>query len=615
MRKRSKAFASGVGLVAAASVIAACSSSGSSSSGGTSGSGSSVSLSSGTQGINPGSGSPKSGGTLNMLGVGDVDYMDPNISYYTIGYLGERMWIRGLYAYPATPGQTTSPAPDLATAPPVISNGGKTYTITIRNGAMWDTSPARQVTAADALRGIERSCNPVQPFGGLPDFESLISGYAQFCSGFANVAHTTSAIQSYINSHQISGIKASGQTITFTLVHPASYFPDMLTLPAFNPAPVETLNYLPASAASQQHPIADGPYTVQSYTPARSITFVRNPVWKASTDPIRKAYVDKIVVTETGNQQTNQQELQTNTAAASMEFDSFPPLASVPGLESQMNQGVNHNFNMGPQYSSNPQIIFNTVSPNNGGALAKVQVRQALSYGLNRAHLTQVINPTVNPPLTHVLPDGINGAQDVPSGYNPYPYNASKAKSLLSSAGYSSGLSVTLLYRPSSSVSSAVAQAAQSDLAKIGVKAKLLGVPSADFYTKYLEVPSVAKRGVWDLAVSGWGPDWYGDAALSFFGPLYSGPAAYPPVGSNFGFYNNPSVTALIGQAATSASASAAATVWAQADQKVMQDAPFYPITQPLQPLYHASYVHNAVYVPAIQQFDPTNVWLSSPGS
>jgi hypothetical protein len=25
--------------------------------------------------------------------------------------------------------------------------------------------------------------------------------------------------------------------------------------------------------------------------------------------------------------------------------------------------------------------------------------------------------------------------------------------------------------------------------------------------------------------------------------------------------------------------------------------------------------VHNAVYVPAIQQFDPTNVWLSTPGT
>ena len=382
-----------------------------------------------------------------MLGVGDVDYMDPNISYYSIGYLGQRPWIRGLYAYPAIPGKTTTPAPDLATALPAVSNGGKTYTMTIRSGAMWDTSPARQVTAADAVLGLKRSCNPVQPFGGLPDFESLIAGYAQFCSGFANAGHTASAIKSYIDAHQISGVTASGQTLTFNLIHPASYFPYMLTLSAFNPAPVESLQYVPASAQSQQHPIADGPYTVQSYTPARSITYVRNPVWQASTDPIRKAYVDKIIVTETGNQQTVQQELQTNTASASMEFDAFPPVAAVPGLVSQMQPGVNHNFNLGPTYSTNPYFVFNSVSPNNGSALSKVAVRQALSYGLSRAHLTQVINPVVNPPLTHVLPDGINGSQDVPSGYNPYPYDATKAKSMLASAGYPNGLSLTLLYR------------------------------------------------------------------------------------------------------------------------------------------------------------------------
>ncbi len=615
MRKRSQAFASSVGVIAVAAVIAACGGS-SSSGGGTGKSGGSTSLSSGTQGINPGSGSPKSGGTLNMLGQGDVDYLDPNISYYTIGYLGQRPWIRGLYAYPATTNAsgTTKAAPDLATALPAISNGGKTYKMTIRTGAMWNTTPARQVTAADAVRGLMRSCNPVQPFGGLPDFETLIVGYQSFCDGFAKVAHTTGAIKSYMNSHQIAGAKASGQNLTFTLTHPASYFPDMLTLDSFNPAPAESLNYLPASAASQQHSVADGPYTVQSYTPARQIVFVRNPAWKASSDPIRKAYVNKIVVNETLNEQTALQELKTNTASAGMQFDAFVPIASVPGLVSQMKQGLNQNFSMGPQYSSNPQFVFNQVSPNNGGALSKVAVRQALSYGINRSHLTQVINPTVNPPLTHVLPEGINGAQDVPKGFNPYPYNPTKAKQMLAAAGVKN-MQLTMLYRPASTIGSAVAQATQSDLAKIGVKVKLLGVPNADFYTKYLEQPSVAHRGVWDITLSGWGPDWYGDAALSYFGPLYHGTAAFPPVGSNFGFYNNPTVNSLIAKASTSSSQSAAATLWAQADQDVTKDAPFYPITQPLQPLYHASYVHNAIYVPALQAFDPTNVWLSSPGS
>ena len=35
---------------------------------------------------------PVAGCTLNMLGVGDVDYMDPNISYFTTGALNLRMW-------------------------------------------------------------------------------------------------------------------------------------------------------------------------------------------------------------------------------------------------------------------------------------------------------------------------------------------------------------------------------------------------------------------------------------------------------------------------------------------------------------------------------------------
>jgi peptide/nickel transport system substrate-binding protein len=82
---------------------------------------------------------PVPGGTLNMLGAGDIDYMDPNLSYYSIGYLNLRMWTRQLFAYPAQTGKTTTPVPDLATEIPTAKNGGisadgKTYTVKIRPG-------------------------------------------------------------------------------------------------------------------------------------------------------------------------------------------------------------------------------------------------------------------------------------------------------------------------------------------------------------------------------------------------------------------------------------------------------------------------------------------------
>ena len=164
----------------------------------------------------------------------------------------KRMWVRGLYAYPAVPGRVTIPAPDLAAGPPRVSNGGTTYRITIRSGARWDTSPFSPVTGADAVLGLKRSCNPAQPFGGLPDFLGLIKGMAAFCAGFAKVAKTVPAIRSYIDTHTISGVAASGQAITFTLTRPASYFADMLSLSPFNPAPPQSLNWVPGSAAAQR---------------------------------------------------------------------------------------------------------------------------------------------------------------------------------------------------------------------------------------------------------------------------------------------------------------------------------------------------------------------------
>ena len=132
--------------------------------------------------------------------------------------------------------------------------------------------------------------------------------------------------------------------------------------------------------------------------PRASISSVT--LWKSSSDPVRKAYVDKIHINEVGDQTTIQQELQTGTAAASMEWDAFPPVEAEPGLVTKMQHG-DTNVNLGPTYSDQPvrRVQYGLVEQQK--ALAKAAVRQAISYAINRAHLIQDFNGAIlSPPLT-----------------------------------------------------------------------------------------------------------------------------------------------------------------------------------------------------------------------
>jgi peptide/nickel transport system substrate-binding protein len=432
-------------------------------------------------------------------------------------------------------------------------------------------------------------------------------------------------MKQYIEGHNVPGITTSGNTITFELTQPAAYLVGAMTLPPFSAVPIEAENGLPGTPAVYNHMYSDGPYQIVSYTPKKEIKFTRNPQWQASTDPLRKAYVDAINVDETGNQTTIYQQMPTGSPSLGMSFDALSPPADTPNQLNQIKSG-SHNVNLGATYSSNPYLVFNTVSPNNGSALGKVEVRQALSYAIQRSQLQKVLGgPIVNPPLTHVLPAGIDGSQGTPAGYNPYPYDQAKAKSMLSAAGFSASnpLQIKFLYRSDSQGSTAVFNNVSSQLNALG-SVKVTGVPTnqSDFYGKYLIVPnsksnpSPAYKGTWDMAGAGWGPDWYGNAAVTYFNPLFSSPGGFPANGgSNFGYFQSQTVNGLIKQALSQPTEAEADKFWAQADQQVMKEAAFYPITSVLQLASHAPYVHNAVYMTQWQNFDPANVWLSKPGS
>jgi peptide/nickel transport system substrate-binding protein len=619
-----------VGAAAAVAVTvlaAACSSSstgsgnGSSPSASSSAASSSSALTGGQQALNPGTGTPQKGGTLNETGVSDVEFMDYDVAYYSTDDMVQRLTVRSLYNWGNTEATATTPEPDLATGAPQVSADGKTVTVTIRSGVMWNTTPARAVTAADVVRGIKRACNPSPvSFGGMADFEGTIAGLAAFCKGYPKAAASNAAtMKAYIEGHNVSGITASGNTLTFKLTQPAAWLEGAMTLAPFSAVPIEAESALPGTPGVYNHMYSDGPYQITSYVPKKSIKFTRNPVWKASTDPLRKAYVDAINVDETGNQTTIYQEITTNTPDLGMTWDSRPPPADVTDLVNQVKQ---HSSTVGlyPSYSSNPYLVFNTVSPNNSDALGKATVRQALSYAIDRTQLIKTEGGLqVNQPLTHVISGGQSASDKIAADYNPYPLDTAKAKSMLTSAGFtaSNKLNIKFLYRSDSQGSTKMFENIQAQLNALG-NVNVVGVPTnqSDFYGKYLydtSTPNAAQKGVWDMTNAGWSPDWYGNGTVTWFNPLFSSPGGYPANGgSNFGLFADPTVNSLIQQALAQPTEAQADTYWAQADQAVMKAAAFYPITDPLELAVHASYVHNAVYIPIMQQFDAANVWLSN---
>ena len=559
------------------------------------------------------SGTPVSGGTLKLLGSSDVDHLDTASAYYTASYTLERTFARQLFSYPASTNTTTAntPVPDLATVLPTTANGGisadgKTYTIHLRTGAEWDTSPARPVTAQDAVLGLKRLCNPVSPVGAPGYYENTIVGMKAYCDGFAKVAGTAPAMAAYINGHQISGVTTpDAQTVVFKLLQPASDFLNILAMPFASPAPKEYLQYVPDSAAFRQHTISDGPYRIVTYTPNQRIVLNRNPAWTQASDPVRHQYVDNIDITQGQDAGPVQQQIQAGTA--DLEWDTTVPTPNIPALQAAKDARLG----LYPALDTNPYLVFNLQSPTANSALKNVKVRQAIEYAVDKTAIGQVYGgPALNTPLNQVIPPGNVGYQQ----FDLYPTAQSKGdaatcKSMLAAAGYPNGFTIKDVYRNAGD-HPAVAQDIQADLKACGITDKLIPVNQGDYYGKYLNSPSAAQRGVWDISEPGWVPDWYGNNGRAIVEPLFDG-RNYGPNSVDYGDYNNPAVNALIDKALAAPDQNTAATYWHQADMQIMKDAAIVPLQTQKTALYRSSRVQNAIFLPFSQNYDITQIWLS----
>jgi peptide/nickel transport system substrate-binding protein len=374
---------------------------------------------------------------------------------------------------------------------------------------------------------------------------------------------------------------------------------------------VEYDSYVPNSLQLDQHTISDGPYQINSYQPGKQITMVRDPAWKQSTDSLRHDYVAKVVdtlgVTSASTQLADMQ-------AGTQDVVSDTPInpASIPQLESSKPS----NFAIFPWSTTQPYIVFNLRSPNDGGAMNKLLVRQAVEYGLDKQAVQKAYGgPAVGQILNTVIPPGNNGYVN----YNLYPDNngqgnVAMCKTDLKKAGYPSGLTLNYEYQNDSSNTRAFT-AIQASLAGCGIKLTSKPEPGSSFFTDIGNAPSNNKAGTWDMAQPAWVPDWFGNNGRTVIQALFQGPNCVVNT-VNYGCYDNPTVNSLITQAESATSSSAAGTAWHQADMDIMKDAAIVPILSQNFPQYSSARVRGvgyktAVFAPNIGEPDITNLWLA----
>jgi len=575
---------------------------------------------------------PVKGGTLKFVAASGPDHIDTVPAYYTADYILERGYARQLLTYPTVPDPTltsagwtkdTTPVADVATQVPTtanggITNGGTTYTFHIKQGVDWNTKPARQVTAADFLREYKAFCNPVSPVGNPLYYEATIAGLKQYCDAesayFANKSHAPTAtnIANFQNSHTISGITAvSASTLKFHLIAPAGDFIYMLAMPFTSARPVEYDSYVPNSLQLDQHTISDGPYQITSYVPSRSITMMRNPAWKQSTDANRHQYVSQVQVTiGVSDAQTQFNDMKAGQYDVSLDTGLVP--SEIPTLDSTHDP----KFRAWPGSNTLPYVVFNLRSPNNNGAMRKLGVRQAIEYGINKVAVQKVVGgPTVATILNTAIPPGNVGYQN----YNLYPTtnnegSASKCKSMLAKAGYKNGLSVTYLY-PNDSINKSVFEALQASLRSCGVNLNGKPESGSTFFVDLGNAPANAKPGVWDMGQPGWFPDWFGNNGRTVIAPLFQTNCVLNT--TNYGCYNNSKLDSLIKQAEAATSVSQTGSLWGKADHNVMGNAVIVPLLSQQLLMYSSANAQQAdtsaiVYQPNIGGPDITNVWLKN---
>jgi peptide/nickel transport system substrate-binding protein len=532
MRKYGRSVAMAFVTAAAVLALAACGSSSSSSSSSASSSSSSSPSSSSTP--------AKSGGSVTFLYGTAPQSMDPGMDYTTQG--AEFTWVTytGLLTYAHASGTAgTQLIPGLCTAIPTVTDGGKTYTCTLRKGLVF--SNGQPVVASDFTYTLERAIKI--PWGGSGEFmDPVIQGAMAYSTGKAKT---------------ISGVTTNDATgqITIHLTAPYGPFDNVLAFPALGLIPKGT----PFKNEPTNPPPGVGPYKITNIVPNTSFTAVPNPYWAKMNIPGIPAAKVTVNAKISSNIDANALSVLNNSA------DFFDWADTIPGsLLPQIKSQATGRFRQVDLGGSTYYIFLNMhVKP-----FSNQLAREAVVTGLNEQAMNRLGSGTLIP-ACFFLPPYVTGHPTnatCPYSNASFTGDIAKAKALVQQSG-EAGAPVTVWSETRSPRQQWMTYYTQL-LNQIGFHATQKVIADANYFTTLGDLKLHPQTGFAD-----WNMDF--PNPVDFYGVLLDGNSILPTNNENFGETNDPYINSQVAKLSPvpTASLSSVASQWQALDEYVAKKA------------------------------------------
>jgi peptide/nickel transport system substrate-binding protein len=436
----------------------------------------------------------KEGGDLNLTLTSFPDYVDPQLSYTVQGW--EVLWnvYTPLLTYKHVKGAAgTEVVPGLATAMPAISDGGRTYKLTLRPNMKY--SNGTPIKASDFTYAIQRLFKANS--GGSVFFEDIV-GAKDYADDKAD---------------KISGITTDDTTgdVTIRLETANGTFNNVLGLMFAAPVPPTTpLD----NDATNNPPPASGPFMISKVDAPQMLTMVRNPefhtVRDAGAEEVADAHANTITVTQ--NKSNGAQV--TGVIQNTIDFMSDPPDADrLPEIKSKYSNRFRLEDSINTYYfwMNTQKAPFNDV-----------KVRQAINYAIDPDALNRVFGGRLHP-TQQILPPGMPGYEEYKLYSGP---DMTKAKQLLAEANPSAkDITVWTDDEPNRK---RIGEYYQDLLTQLGFNAKLKVIAGDVYFT------TIGNTMTPDLDTGF--ADWFQDFPHpdDFFRPLLNGENILPTNNSNY---------------------------------------------------------------------------------